>query len=148
VGEVEQRRQWTITKRRGRVLDVDLQDLDPADEEDRYYFILAEHPELVPAIRDNLDEIELHGQKMNPRLHLTMHQIVANQLWTNDPPEVWETVKRLIGEGYKRHDIVHMIGSVASKDVWTALMDYRPADPADYVAGLEALPDSWENMSE
>jgi hypothetical protein len=148
VDEAELRRQWTITKRRGRVLDVDLQDLDPADEGDRYYFILAEHPELVPAIRDNLDEIELHRQKMNPLLHLTMHQIVANQRWTNDPPEVWETVKRLIGEGYKRHDIVHMIGSVASKGVWTALMDYGPADPADYVAGLEALPESWENMSE
>ena len=146
--EAEQRRQWAITKRRGRVLDIDLQYLDPSNEDDRYFFILAEHPELIPAIRDDLGEIEMHGRTMNPRLHLTMHQVVANQLWDNDPPEVWLTVKRLTGLGYNRHDILHMIASAVSNEVWYSLKENTPADPSDYIKKLDALPESWEDMLE
>jgi hypothetical protein len=148
VDETEQRRQWAITKRRGRVLDIDLEYLDPSDEDDRYYFILAEHPELVPAIRDDLDEIEMYGRTMNPRLHLMMHQIVANQLWDDTPPEVWATAKRLMGLGYKRHDIFHMVGSLVTEDVWYILRQDQQFDPNRYIAGLEALPEAWENMRE
>ena len=148
MGEAEQRLQWAITKRRGRVLDIDLQYLDPSNEDDRYFFILAEHPELIPAIRDDLDEIEMHGRTMNPRLHLTMHQVVTNQLWDNDPPEVWLTVRRLTGLGYKRHDILHMIASAVSDEVWYSLKENTPADPSDYIKKLDALPESWEDMLE
>ena len=146
--ETQQRQQWVISRRRGRVLDIDLQYLDPSVEDDRYFFILAEHPELIPAIEDDLGEIELHGQTMNPRLHITMHQVVANQLWNDDPPEVWLTVKRLMGLGYKRHDILHMIASVVSEDVFYALKENQRFDHSRYTAALDALPEAWENMRE
>ena len=148
VDETQQRHQWVVTRRRGRVLDIDLQHLDPSDEDDRYYFILAEHPELVPAIRDDVGEIDVGGEPMNPRLHLTIHQVVANQLWNDDPPEAWATVKRLMGLGYKRHDILHMIGSVVSDDVYYALKEDQSFDLKRYLAALEALPEAWENMRE
>ena len=37
-----------------------------------------------------------------------MHQIVANQLLADDPPETWQTVQRLDGLGYDWHTIMHM----------------------------------------
>jgi hypothetical protein len=31
---------------------------------------------------------------------MAMHQVVANQLLADDPPETWQTVQRLAGLGY------------------------------------------------
>jgi hypothetical protein len=42
---------------------------------------------------------------VNPVLHIAMHEIVANQLWANDPPEMWETAVRLLDAGYERHEV-------------------------------------------
>jgi hypothetical protein len=85
--------------------------LDPANEGERIVLIRAEHPELAEAIDRGEEEIEIDGQVMNPRLHLTIHEIVATQLWDNDPPEVWQTARRLLDAGYERHEIPHMLGS-------------------------------------
>jgi hypothetical protein len=60
--------------------DVDLSLLDPGEEGDRHFLILAEHPELQQAIEDDRDEIDLHGYVMSPRLHISVHEVVANQL--------------------------------------------------------------------
>jgi hypothetical protein len=29
------------------------------------------------------------GETVNPRLHVAMHRVVANQLLADDPPEAW-----------------------------------------------------------
>jgi hypothetical protein len=62
---------------------------------------------------------------MNPRLHVAMHEIVANQLWNGDPPEVWETAERLQGLGYERHEILHMLAGVAGENIWQMLAEKR-----------------------
>ena len=43
---------------------------------------------------------------VNPRLHITLHEIVANQLWGDEPPEMWHTAKHLVVVGYERHEIL------------------------------------------
>jgi len=73
-----------------------------------------------------------------------MHEIVANQLWDDDPPEVWETAQRLIGAGYDRHEILHMLASVASDNVYAALVEGRTHDLDKTRTALKALPESWE----
>ncbi len=60
---------------------------------------------------------------MNPRLHIAMYEIVTNQLWADDLPEMWLTAKRLTSAGYERHEVLHMLGSVVSGQVWGALVD-------------------------
>ena len=69
-----------------------------------------------------------------------MHQIVANQLLADDPPETWQTVQRLDGLGYDWHNIMHMIASLVSEDVYRSFKEHRQPDPADYTRRLNELP--------
>jgi tetratricopeptide (TPR) repeat protein len=73
---------------------------------------------------------------------------VANQIMADDPPEVWQTAQRLIKDGYERHDILHMLASVVSKQTYSILNDQQPLDADEYIQALDALPDSWHALAE
>jgi len=70
-----------------------------SDPDVRSLVIRHEHPEFEQALKEGRREIEGPGGPMNPRLHLTMHEIVATQLWEDSPPEVWDTAVRLLEAG-------------------------------------------------
>jgi len=123
-------------------LGVTLEDL--ADPDVRSLMIRHEHPEFEDALEKNHDEIDLGDGPMNPHLHLTIHEIVATQLWDDSPPEVWETAVRLLDAGYERHEILHMLGRPVTEQVWGALHDQQPYDRERHVGALRALPGSWE----
>jgi hypothetical protein len=116
--------------------------LDPADEDQLMMLLEARHAELGDAIRTDA-EMVVDGEPFSPRLHLAMHQIVANQLIADDPPETWQTVQRLAGLGYDWHNIMHMIARLLSDDLYSALNDSREFDPADYARRLADLPGDW-----
>jgi hypothetical protein len=141
-----ERRSWVLPPASGQFEDLDLALLDLESEDDRAVLISAEHPRLAQAIREGMDELTIDGSPMNPRLHLTLHEIVTNQIWHDDPPETWLTAKRLIAAGYERHDILHMLASVLSGQIWSTLRDGTPHDPAAYARDLAALPGSWEQL--
>jgi hypothetical protein len=46
----------------------------------------ARHPEFADALQGD-DDVIVDGEPVNPRLHVAMHQVVANQLLADDPPE-------------------------------------------------------------
>jgi hypothetical protein len=142
------RQAFAFPPAQGELDGIDLGLLDPADEGSRRLLILAEHPELQRAVQEDLREIRLGGAVINPALHLTMHEIVANQLWADDPPEVWETAQRLSEAGYARHDVLHMLGSVVSDEVFEVLRHGESHDPERVRAGLAELPGSWEGLRE
>src|SRR5690348_6749526 len=75
-------------------LDLCLEDL--ADRDVRAVVIRAEHPEFEQALKAGVREFDGPNGRVNPRLHLIMHGIVATQLWDNSPPEAWETARRLL----------------------------------------------------
>jgi hypothetical protein len=108
--------------------------LDPADADDRALLIAAAHPEAEMA-----DDPEI-----NPRLHLTIHEIVATQIVDDDPPEVWATAERLRKLGYGRHEVLHMLGAAMTPQLWDALQNQQEYDLQAHRAALAALPDSWE----
>ena len=83
------------------------------------------------------------GETVNPRLHVAMHQVVANQLLADDPPQTWQTVQRLAGLGYDWHNIMHMIASLVIEAVYWALKEHRQPDPAAYARRLSELPGDW-----
>jgi hypothetical protein len=83
------------------------------------------------------------GQTVNPRLHVAMHQVVANQVLSGDPPQTWQTVQRLAGLGYDWHNIMHMIASLVAEDIYGALKEHRQHDPAAYARRLCELPGDW-----
>lgn len=117
--------------------------LDPSDPDDRRILILAEHPELHRAITAGRSEIHVGGEAINPSLHVAMHEIVANQLWDDQPPETWKTARRLVDAGYDRHEILHMLASVVSADVYRVMHDGESPDPDKTRSALAALPESW-----
>ena len=142
----DERRQFAAPRTTGEFDDIDLSLLDPADPDDRHILIRAEHPELEPALESGRREIHLDGETINPTLHITMHEVVANQLWDDKPPEVWETAQRLLAAGYERHEILHMLASIVAADVFDTLKHNTPHDPAKTRAALDALPGSWEQQ--
>lgn len=120
--------------------------LDPSDQDDRQLLVEADHPDLIAAIEDGYDEIDADGEPMDPRLHLIMHQVVANQIWHDDPPEMWQAAQRLSAAGYDRHEVLHMLGSVIAGELWQVMREQQPLDPERMRAGLAALPESWERQ--
>lgn len=138
----EERRCFACPPARGDFEGIDLSFLDPADPDDRSFLIRAEHRELAAAIRRGEDEVVLGGTAMNPHLHLALHEAVASQLWNDDPPEVWQTARRLRDAGYERHEILHMLASALTAEIWWALREGQHYDHDRYVRALEALPES------
>jgi hypothetical protein len=119
-----------------------VEQLDSADEAELTFLLEATHPELADALRSS-GEVIVDGEPFNPRLHIAMHQIVANQLLVNDPPETWQTVQRLASLGYDWHNIMHMIAALVSDDVYRVVQERRPFDPASYTRRLHELPGDW-----
>jgi hypothetical protein len=141
----DERRHFAIPPVTGSYGGIELSELDPDDPDHRTILIEADHPELRDALEDDADEIiGPNGEPMNPRLHIAMHEIVANQLRDGDPPEVWETAQRLSGRGYDRHEVLHMLAGVAGTNLWEMLTEKRVYDRDRYLAALAALPESWE----
>jgi hypothetical protein len=139
------RRAFVMPPVSGESGDIDLELLDPADPDERRILIEAEHPEFAEALDDvDQDTVTIEGEEVNPRLHLTIHEIVANQLWDNDPPEAWETAKRLLAAGYERHEILHMLGGAVAQQIWRVQAEGKPADNDEYIEELRRLPESWE----
>lgn len=136
------RRSWAVPPGHGIYQGLDLGLLDPGNEDDRTFLIEAQHPEFADALRSDADVI-VDGEPVNPRLHVAMHQVVANQLLACDPPETWQTVQRLAGLGYDWHNVMHMIASLVTEDVYRALNEHRQADPASYARRLNGLPGDW-----
>jgi Domain of unknown function (DUF1841) len=122
--------------------ELDLQLLDPGDEDERALLIEALHPEFADALQGE-DDVIIDGEPVNPRLHVAMHQVAANQLLANDPPETWQTVQRLAGRGHDWHNIMHMIASLVTEDVYGVLRENRKPDPAAYTRRLNELPGDW-----
>ena len=136
------RRSWAIPRAHGIYQGLDLELLHPGDEDDRALLIEALHLEFAGALHGEEDVI-VGGQTVNPRVHVAMHQVVANQLLADDPPETWQTVQRLAGLGYDWHNIMHMIASLVTEDVYGALTEHRQPDPAPYAQRLSELPGDW-----
>jgi hypothetical protein len=58
---------------------LDLELLDRGEEDERALLIEARHGEFADALQGD-DDVMLDGEPVNPRLHVAMHQVVANQL--------------------------------------------------------------------
>jgi hypothetical protein len=120
--------------------DEETQWVDPNDADDRALLIAAAHPELDT----EAETVLVDGHEINPRLHLTIHEIVATQIVEDDPPEVWATAQRLRKLGYGCHEILHMLGAAMTPQLRGALHDQREYDLDEHSAALAALPESWE----
>ena len=136
------RRLWAVPQGHGSYRGLDVELLDASDEDERGFLLEALHPEYAAALRDD-EEMDADGEPFSPRLHITLHQIVANQLLADNPPETWQTVQRLAALGYDWHNIMHMIARLVSDDIYQVMHSRRAVDPEDYARRLGELPGDW-----
>ena len=84
--------------------------LDPTDGDGRAELIRLAHPELAAAIDAGEEVVVIGGEAVNPRLHLLMHQAVADRLLHDDPPEDWLAFGALLERGVDGHEAQHAVG--------------------------------------
>jgi hypothetical protein len=111
--------------------------LDASDPDQRALLIQGEHPELHEALADPNFDPQAVG--FSPRFHLTMHEVIANQLWDNDPPEVWQAAQRLRDQGVDRHDILHRLLELMVTHMHPVMVDKKPFDTNAYRRDLDTL---------
>jgi len=121
---------------------MDLEPLDPGDDDELFFLIEALHNDGGDAPGSDGDLAAI-SEPASPRLHVTMHQIVARQILASDPPQTWQTVQRLAGLGYDWHAIMHMIAGLVAEDVHAAMAEHRQPDPEGYARRLARLPADW-----
>lgn len=139
--KMPERRRWTIPPMTGMVHGIDAGLLDPDDPDERRMLIELDHPELLASLERGDDDVEIDGSRINPHLHIALHEVVANQLWDGEPPETWEAAQRLRDLGHERHEILHMLAGAVSGVAWTGLRSGGPDDlRADLRTALRALP--------
>ena len=67
--------------------------------------------------------------------HIDGHVALADRLWRDDPPELWDAAQRLLDLGEDRHEVVHMLINTIKaaggneSDIATALSDLPPEEP-------------------
>ena len=93
--------------------------LDPTEEDGRAELIRLAHPELVAAIDAGEEIVVIGGEAVNPRLHLLMHQAVADRLLHDDPPEDWLAFGVLLERGVDAHEAQHAVGRRLVEDMVT-----------------------------
>ncbi|WP_127356553.1 hypothetical protein [Actinacidiphila soli] len=93
----------------------DVDDLDPADEEERALLV----------------QEEMRARRVPRRLH-PVHEVLANQLWLDNPPQLWSAAQRLRDTGLSREQVLDRLADVLSEHLSKVLQ----AAP-DQVPGLE-----------
>lgn len=115
----------------------DFDQLDASDPDERALLIKGEHPELHETLAD--PDFDPRAVGFSPRFHLTMHEVIANQLWDNDPPEVWQAAQRLRDQGVDRHDILHRLLELMVTHMHPVMVDKKPFDNDAYRRDLDDL---------
>jgi len=136
------RRSWAVPPGHGIYQGLDLELLDPDDENERAFLLKAQHPELDGALERHEEIITASGDSMNPMMHIALHGLIANQILRDDPPETWQTVQRLAGFGYDWHDVMHMIMGPVSSFLHQA-MTGTPFERDVFRRQLNELPGDW-----
>ncbi len=104
---------------------IELSLLDPDDEHDRSVLILAVHPEQHSGIESGRDNAPSDARDCR-------HQLLANE-----PQEMWHTARRMVDAGYERHEMLHMLASVVSADVYSALHENQPPEARTACCGAQ-----------
>ena len=107
---------------------------------------MADHPEWFPVFEtiDVLGGDDTLPDGSNPVAHVTMHVVVASQIFSQAPPEA-ETFYRLrLRKGDDRHDVIHMMINAFHQQLFQAAKNAGPDGKASmnleaYAATLKKL---------
>jgi len=107
-------------------------ELDPADPEQRRLLVIGEHPEFQDSLaEDDLDE--------DTFLVVAAHTTVVDQLWDDDPAEVWQAVRRMREKGLERDEIMTELARTLGAQLRAGEGDELEFDLDDYLSALAEL---------
>lgn len=113
-------------------------------ESDKVAFLFGTLPAWAdpddPDERNELMSREIDEDAPGAIIQLAIWTSVANQIADDDPPQVWATAQRLLGEGLDRHAVLGQLVLAFTPQLMSALQDHQPFDRQDYVSALDRLP--------
>lgn len=138
----EMRRQ--SRERLDRIWNEDRLGLPFTDEDALTARILREHEEwydVWDSIGEDPDrDFDIDG--VNPVIHVMFHGMVESQLAGEGPEDVELILEALLRQGLDRHEAIHRVANVMSKEVYSVIRDLRAFDVSGYVQRLWELVES------
>jgi hypothetical protein len=107
-------------------------ELDPADPEQRRLLVIGEHPEFQDSLAEDDADDEIFRA-------LTAHTTVVDQLWDNEPSEVWRAAQRLADQGLQRHEVLDTLAGVLEAQLEPGAGENLEFDIDEYVSALKEL---------
>jgi len=109
--------------------------------------LMLEHPEYqyfweVPyAFAETELEQAFEQEGVNPDLHLTLEQIICEQIEKEEPPEAAKAYKALLRAGVDQHESRHAIGRVLTGVIWqiSHMAQRQKPDEDIYIRELRRL---------
>lgn len=107
-------------------------ELDPTDPAQRRLLVIGEHPEFHESLADDdLDE--------DTFLAVAAHTAVVDQLWNDEPHEVWAAAQRLTDRGMRRSEVLDTLARVLAQRLEPAEGEGLEFDVDDYISALDEL---------
>ena len=75
------------------------------------------------------------------KLSRSVIDAVENQLRENKPPEVNQTLERLVAEGHSREEAITLIGRAMAVEIQEVMITGVAYNEERYLGSLKALPD-------
>ncbi|TQJ04113.1 DUF1841 family protein [Amycolatopsis cihanbeyliensis] len=134
LAELLDRRRFAVPHTFTEIGDEELE-LEPTDPEQRRLLVIGEHPEYHDALGDELGEAALRVEdgEFDAAAYLAMKVSIVDQLWDDEPPEVWTAASRLREQGAEREDILDRLVDVLAG----AAVQDRDGDEDTADAGAE-----------
>ncbi|WP_033292175.1 hypothetical protein [Amycolatopsis jejuensis] len=104
------RRRFAVPELETVIGDEEFTDLDPGDPEQRRLLVIGAHPEY----HESLAADEFDG---TDGLRLALETSVVDQLWDDDPAELWPAAQRLLEQGLSRVDVVDRLVTVLEEQL-------------------------------
>ncbi len=104
-------------------------DLDPTDPEQRRLLVIGEHPEY----HESLAEETFDGEEAQ---RLALKTSLVDQLWDNEPAEVWQAARRLQEADLDRDEIFDRLAEVLESQLREDTLDY---DAEGYLEALRRI---------
>jgi hypothetical protein len=106
-------------------------------------FLFGEVPEWAD-VDDPEDRAQLLAQQPGHRDELVpvrfFHELLADQITSDDPPEVWQSAQRLLESGIDRAEAMRNLVLALTSQMQISREEQRPFDGDAYVAALARLP--------
>ncbi len=129
LAELLERRRFAVPDTFAEIGDEELE-LEPTDPEQRRLLVIGEHPEYHDALGDEIGEavLQVEDGEFDAAAYLAMKVSIVDQLWDNEPPEVWAAASRLREQGAEREEILDRLVDVLAG---AAVQDWDGAEEAD-----------------